>query len=101
MYNSYSINIPLGLWETCSTEVLALCYWYSRALFSVWDRLLSGSDIDRCFSGGVLSTAMLKGRERGGSTLHKRLQVSQQCQLLPSQESCVPFLEDRGLKLEL
>ena len=35
------------------------------------------------------------------STLHKRLQVSRQCQLLTSQDSCVRFLADRGLKREL
>ena len=35
------------------------------------------------------------------STLHKRLQVSRQCQLLPSQNSCVRFLAERGLKKEL
>jgi hypothetical protein len=34
-------------------------------------------------------------------TLHKRLQVSRQCQLLVSQDSCVQFLVDCGLKLEL
>jgi hypothetical protein len=34
-------------------------------------------------------------------TLHKRLQVSRQCQLLVSQDSCVRFLADRGLKREL
>ena len=35
------------------------------------------------------------------STLHKRLQVSRQCQLLTSQDSCVRFLAERGLKHEL
>ena len=35
------------------------------------------------------------------STLHKRLQVSRQCQLLTSRDSCVRFLADRGLKCEL
>ena len=35
------------------------------------------------------------------STLHKRLQVSRQCQLLTSQDSCVRFLAERGLKNEL
>jgi hypothetical protein len=35
------------------------------------------------------------------TTLHKRLQVSRQCQLLVSQDSCVQFLVDCGLKLEL
>ena len=35
------------------------------------------------------------------STLHKRLQVSRQCQLLTSQNSCVWFLADCGLKREL
>ena len=35
------------------------------------------------------------------STLHKRLQVSRQCQLLISQDSCVRFLAERGLKQEL
>ena len=35
------------------------------------------------------------------STLHKRLQVSRQCQLLTSQDSCVRFLAERGLKQEL
>ena len=35
------------------------------------------------------------------STLHKRLQVSRQCQLLTSQDSCVRFLADHGLKNEL
>ena len=34
------------------------------------------------------------------STLHKRLQVSRQCQLLTSQDSCVRFLADRGLQRE-
>ena len=34
-------------------------------------------------------------------TLHKRLQVSRHCQLLVSQDSCVRFLADRGLKREL
>ena len=34
-------------------------------------------------------------------TLHKRLQVSRQCQLLVSQDSCVQFLADCGLKREL
>ena len=43
-------------------------------------------------------------RSLGGpslSTLHKRLQVSRQCQLLTSQDSSVRFLADRGLKWEL
>ena len=35
------------------------------------------------------------------STLHKRLQVSRKCQLLTSQDSCVRFLAERGLKNEL
>ena len=35
------------------------------------------------------------------STLHNQLQVSRQCQLLTSQDSCVRFLADRGLKREL
>ena len=35
------------------------------------------------------------------STLHKRLQVSRQCQLLTSQDSCGQFLADWGLKKEL
>ena len=35
------------------------------------------------------------------STLHRRLQVSRQCQLLTSQDSCVRFLAERGLKHEL
>ena len=35
------------------------------------------------------------------STLHRRLQVSRQCQLLTSQDSCVRFLAERGLKKEL
>ena len=35
------------------------------------------------------------------STLHKKLQVSRQCQLLLSQNSCIHFLADRGLKREL
>ena len=35
------------------------------------------------------------------STLHMRLQVSRQCQLLTSQEPSVRFLADRGLKREL
>ena len=34
------------------------------------------------------------------STLHKRLQVSRQCQFLTSQDSCVRFLADRGLQRE-
>jgi hypothetical protein len=34
------------------------------------------------------------------STLHKKLQVSRQCQLLTSQDSCVRFLADRGLQRE-
>ena len=34
------------------------------------------------------------------STLHKRLQVSRQCQFLTSQDSCVRFLADRGLRRE-
>ena len=35
------------------------------------------------------------------STLYKRLQISRQCQLLTSQDSCMRFLADRGLKNEL
>ena len=35
------------------------------------------------------------------STVHRRLQVSRQCQLLTSQDSCIRFLADRGLKREL
>ena len=35
------------------------------------------------------------------STLHKKLQVSRQCQLLVSQDSCVCFLADRNLKQHL
>ena len=35
------------------------------------------------------------------STLYKRLQISRQCQLLTSQNSCMWFLADRGLKNEL
>ena len=35
------------------------------------------------------------------STLQKRLQVSRQCQLLISPDSCVRFLAERGLKQEL
>ena len=35
------------------------------------------------------------------STLHKKLQVSLQCQLLTSYDSCVRFLADRKLKYEL
>ena len=34
------------------------------------------------------------------STLHKRLQVSRQCQFLTSQDSCVRFLADCGLQRE-
>ena len=35
------------------------------------------------------------------STLHKKLQVSRQCQLLMSRDGCVRFLADRNLKQEL
>ena len=55
--------------------------------------------------GKSANTALL--RAMGGlnlpslMTLHKRLQVSRQCQLLVSQDSCVQFLADRGLKREL
>ena len=35
------------------------------------------------------------------TTLHKRLQVSRQCQLLTSQDPCVRFLADRGLQRDL
>ena len=35
------------------------------------------------------------------STLHKKLQVSRQCQLLMSRDSCVRFLADRNLRREL
>ena len=35
------------------------------------------------------------------STLHKRLQVSRQCQLITSRDSSVRFLADRALKREL
>ena len=34
------------------------------------------------------------------STIHKRLQVSRQCQLLTSQDSCVRFLADCSLSLK-
>ena len=56
----------------------------------------------------LIATALLYlPRSMGGlnlpalSTLHKRLQVSRQCQLLTSRDSCVRFLADRGLKREL
>ena len=35
------------------------------------------------------------------STLHKKLQVSRQCQMLVSRDSCVRFLADRNLQHEL
>ena len=34
------------------------------------------------------------------STLHKRLRISRQCQFLTSQDSCVRFLADHGLRRE-